>query len=212
VLVGFDDFSERARSKKLKRVEKLFSKTDAYFESSEDETADELLALREVTAFIAVPDGKTASAPPLFDGAYVPRERSEEFLAAAKALAAKYTVMMPFHSRVLESTFYARPILQLHKVGDKQKVFKLLDEYSNLVAYFGGHLIGNGSEGRVKSRFAYAQLDPDVLELFSAVKAIFDPHGILNPGVKQPTEVRHLIPHLRSSYDTSAFASYVPHN
>jgi FAD/FMN-containing dehydrogenase len=211
VLVGFDDFSERARSKKLKKVEKLFGKTDAYIETAEDD-AEELLVLREVTALVAVPDGKAASAPPLIDGAYVPRERSEEFLAAVKEMAAKYAVVMPFHSRVLESTFYARPILQMHKVGDKQKIFKLLDEYSNLVSYFGGHLIGNGSEGRVKARFAYAQLDPDVIALYSAVKAVFDPHGILNPGVKQANELRQLIPHLRSSYDTAAIASYVPHN
>jgi FAD/FMN-containing dehydrogenase len=212
VVVGFDDFSERTRAKKLKRVEKLLSKTDAYVEAAEGEAADDLLVLREVTALVMVPDGKTVSAPPFIDGAYVPRERSEEFLTAAKALAVKYDVMMPFHSRVLESTFYARPILQLHKVGDKQKIFKLLDEYSNLVAYFGGHLIGNGAEGRVKARFAYAQLDPDVIELFAAVKSIFDPHGILNPGVKQQNEIRHLVPHLRSSYDTAAIASYIPYN
>lgn len=212
VMVGFDDFSERTRSKKLKRLEKLLGKTDAYVEVSEGEDADDLLALREVTALVMVPDGKTASAPPLIDGAYVPRERSEEFLAAAKALAVKYDVMMPFHSRVLDSTFYARPILQLHKVGDKQKVFKLLDEYSNLVAYFGGHLIGNAAEGRVKARFAYAQLDPEVAELFTAVRSIFDPHSILNPGVKQQNEIRHLVPHLRSSYDMAAVASYVPYN
>lgn len=212
VLVGFDDFSERARAKKLKKIEKLLSKTDAYVEIGEDDAADELMVLREVTALIAVPDGKTASAPPLIDGAYVPRERTEEFMAAVKDMAAKHSVVMPLHSRVLESTFYARPILQLHKVGDKQKIFKLLDEYGNLVAYFGGHLIGNGGEGRVKARFAYAQLDPEVLALYSAVKAIFDPHGILNPGVKQPNELRLLIPHLRSSYDTAAIAGYVPHN
>jgi FAD/FMN-containing dehydrogenase len=212
VLIGFDDFSDRARSKKLKKVEKLFSKAEVYMESYEGEPADELMALREVTALVAVPDGKTASAPPIIDGAYVPRERTEEFLVAVKDLATKHAVVLPFHARVLDNTFYARPILQLHKIGDKQKVFKLLDEYASLVAYFGGHLIGNGSEGRVKARFAYAQLDPDVLELFGAIKAVFDPHGILNPGVKQPNELRQLIPHLRSSYDTAAIAGHVPHN
>jgi FAD/FMN-containing dehydrogenase len=120
--------------------------------------------------------------------------------------------MMPLHGRMLENTYYARPILQLHKVGDKQKIFKLLDEYTNLVEYFGGHLIGNGGEGRVKARFAYKQLEPEVVALFDAVKAVFDPHGILNPGVKQATEVRHLVAHLRSSYDTAAAASYVLYN
>ena len=212
LIVAFDDFSERNRSKKLKKVQKLMAKTDAYVEVAENETTDELLALREVTAFSIVPDGKTVSAPPIIDGAYVPRERSEEFIMAVRELAAKYTIMMPLHGRMLDNTYYARPILQLHKVGDKQKIFKLLDEYTNLVEYFGGHLIGNGGEGRVKARFAYKQLEPEVVALFDAVKAVFDPHGILNPGVKQATEVRHLVAHLRSSYDTAAAASYVLYN
>lgn len=50
----------------------------------------------------------------------------------------------------------ARPQLQLHKVGDKQKVFKLLDEYSNLVEHFDGCLIGDGAG----ARYLYAMLLP----------------------------------------------------
>jgi len=212
LLIGFDDFNEHARAKKLKRLNKLASNTDAYVEGADDETVDELLAIRYVTAYSVVPEGKTASAPPLIDGAYVPRERSEEFLAAAAAMAAKYAVVMPFHCRALDGTYYARPTLHLHKIGDKQKIFKIMDEYANLVEHFGGHLIGEGGEGRVKARFALKQFDPEVVELFAAVKAVFDPHGILNPGVKQPVEVRQLVPQLRSDYDTGAIASYVPYN
>jgi FAD/FMN-containing dehydrogenase len=212
VVVGFDDFSDHARTKKLKRLIKQLNKTDAYVEAADDETASELLAIREVTAFAVTPDEKAVSAPPIVDGAYVPRERTEEFMAAVKALVAKYGIVMPVHARVLDHTFYARPLLQLHKVGDKQKIFKLLDEYAGLVAHLGGHLIGNGGEGRVKAQFAYKQLDPEVIALFEAVRAIFDPHGILNPGVKQPTEIRQLVSHLRSGYDAAAIAQFVPFN
>lgn len=212
VLIGFDDFSDHARTKKLKRVQKIVNKLEVYCEVADGEGVDELLALREATYFAAVPDGKVVSAPPIIDGAYVPRERSEEFLAAAKALSGKYGITMPFHNRVLESTFYARPQLQLHKVGDKQKVFKLLEEYANLVGYFQGHLIGNGAEGRVKALFAYKQLDPEVIALFEAVRAIFDPHGTLNTGVKQSAEVRTLVTHLRAGHDMADVAGFVPYN
>jgi FAD/FMN-containing dehydrogenase len=96
----------------------------------------------------------------------------------------------------------------MHKVGDKQKIFKLLDEYTSIVERHGGHLIGEAGEGRVKARFAYKNLDPAVLELFQSVKAIFDPHAILNPGVKQTTELRQLVSELRNDYDTAAFAEH----
>lgn len=212
LLVGFDDFSERANTKKLKKLTKMLGQIDANIVSAAGEEARELLAVREVTSYLLAPAGKVASAPPLFDGAYVPRERFEDFTKAAATLATKYNVDLPIYSRVLEGIISTRPVLQLHKVGDKQKIFKLLDEYSNLVAQHGGHLVGDAGEGRVKANFAYKQLDNDILALFAAVKTIFDPNGILNPGVKQPTELRQLVSHLRSDYNTAQFASYVPYS
>ena len=212
ILVGFDDFSEHARRRKLKKLNKLVDKADAYAATGDGDTADELLAVREVTVYAVIPDGKDTSAPPLIDGAYVPRGRFEEFSIAIDALAEKYHLTLSIHTRALEDIVYLRPVLQMHKVGDKQKIFKLLDEYSNIVDHFGGHLIGENGEGRVKARFAHKLCEPEVLELFAAIKAIFDPHGILNPGVKQVVEVRQLVTHLRSDYDTAAIASYIPYN
>lgn len=212
VLVGFDDFNERARSKKLKKVIKLVQNVDADVATADGEEAEGLLVMREVTSFLLRPSTKGHSAPPLFDGVYIPPERSEDFAAAVSALAAKHHVELPLHSRVLENLYYTSPILQLHKVGDKQKIFKLLEEYSNLVDAHGGHLIGEGGEGRMKARFAHAHLDDDVKELFAAVKNIFDPYGILNPGVKQTTEIRQLVAQLRPDYDTAHLSQYSPYN
>lgn len=211
LLVGFNDFSDRANMKKLKKVEKLLAGEGIQITSAGTEAAKELLAVRDITSYLLLPASKDASAPPLFDGAYVPNERFEDFLTATKALAAKHNVALPIYSRVLEGLVFTRPMLQFHKVGDKQKVFKLLDEYADMVAQYGGHLIGLGGEGRMKANAAYKPLDEDVLELFAAVRAIFDPQGTLNPGVKQPAELRALVSSLRSSYDTTSLAHYVPH-
>lgn len=212
IVIGFDDFSDRARTRSLRKVAKALSGTDAFMVTADGEDADELLAVREVTAYALNPVGKDTSAPPLFDGAYIPSERYEDFIVAVNALAEKYHVDLPISGRILEDLYFTRPTLQLRKVGDKQKIFKLLDEYSNLVAHHGGHLIGAAGEGRVKARFAYKQLDDDVLALFSAVKSVFDPYGILNPGVKQTIELRHLVSSLRSEYDIAVGSDYVPYN
>lgn len=212
ITVGFDDFNERVRVKKLKKIQKILKNIDATIEIADGEAAIELTVVREVSTYVLTPAGKDMSAPPLVDGAYVPKERYEEFSKAVAELAAKHHVEMPLHSRILENIHYARPALQLHKVGDKQKVFKILDEYGVLVDAYGGHLIAEDGEGRVKARFAYAPIDPEVLELFKQVKLIFDPFGILNPGVKQETDLRQLASHLRSEYDLGLGANYVAYN
>ena len=212
VLVGFNDFNERARSKKLKKVVKLLDGVDADVATADGEDVEELLVMREVASFLIRPNEKGYSAPPLFDGVYIPPERSEDFVSAVSALAAKHHVDLPLRGKVLENLYYTRPVLQLHKVGDKQKIFKLLEEYSKLVDAHGGHLVGEGGEGRLKARFAQAVLDDEVKELFAAIKKAFDPYGILNPGVKQPSEIRQLVAQLRPDFDTAHLAQYSPYS
>ena len=209
----FGDFSKRARAKALKKVEKLATQFDAYVVTAEDEAqAMELAIVRDVTAFVLLPDAHEVSAPPLFDGVYVPFDRFEDFAVAVRKLAKKHSVTLPLYVRPMEGIVSTRPNLQLKKVGDKQKIFKLLDEYANLVVDHNGVLIAESNEGRFKSATAFKQIDDDIKELFSQVKAIFDPFSILNPGVKQPTELKKLVADLRSTYDTASIADYVPHS
>lgn len=210
VLIGFEDFSERGIGRKLKKVAKLLDASGTRYEVAEGQAADVLLATSDVTRYLTAPSGKGLSAPPLIDGAYVPLERFEEFAKAVADLAAHHHLKLPLYGKVLDNLYYARPVLQLQKIGDKQKVFKLLDEYSAYVVLHGGHLVGEAGEGRVKARFAYKNIDDDLLTLFAAIKSIFDPYGILNPGVKQSVDLRQLVASLRSEYDEGSVLDELP--
>ena len=212
IAIGFNDFSERARQKKLKKVAKFLDNLETTYTVGDGEEGAILASATEVTSYAVLPGEKGVSAPPLFDGSYVPIERFEEFSTALAELAAKNHTVMPIHLRALTNTVYARPHLQFHKVGDRQKILKLLDEYGALVAYYGGALVADAGEGRVKARFAYAQLDEDLRELYSAIKAVFDPYNIVNTGVKQGIEVRQLVSLLRNDYDTAAFKDEILFN
>ncbi len=200
LVVGFDDFSKHSRGKHLKKLKKIASQFEAGLVSAEDEVARELTAVTDVVSFWQTPSEADISAPPLLDGAYVPFERFEDFAKAVRALAKKHHVSLPLHVRPIDGTVYTRPQLAMHKVGDKQKIFKLLDEYAAIVATHRGYLISHNPEGRFKSVVTYKQLDDDVNELFRQVKEIFDPYGILNPGVKQSNDLKQLVGMLRSSY------------
>lgn len=210
VLIGFDDFNEHVRQRKTKKVAKLLEATSMKVLRANGPEATDLLAVRDVTTFALTPVGRGLAAPSLIDGVYVPFQRSEDFAIAVEALATKHHVELPLHGRMLDNIYYTRPVLDMQKVSDKQKIFKLLEEYTKIVDAHGGHVIGEAGEGRVKARFAHAQLDEEVEALFTAIKAIFDPSGILNPGVKQVVELRQLVSELRDTYDTSTIASYSP--
>ena len=209
IIVGFDDFSSRARAKKIKKLNKWAKKTSANIISALDDEAFDLLSIRDVMKLRVTANNKTAmSTPPLFDGAYIPWERFEEFSNALAQMAIKQRVSLPLYGRPIENIYSTRPLLNLQKVSDKQKILKLIDEYSKLVNDYGGHLIGQDGEGRIKARFSKKQDDEDMQAVFTELKNIFDPHGILNQGVKQSADVKQLVSQLRSDYDTSRFADY----
>jgi len=204
VLVAqFDDFNRRNRERSLKKIEKIAKQLNVTVLASNGEDGNELAYVRDVTSFSLMPATTDASTPSLFGGVHIPFERFEDFSSAVALLATKYNVTLPIYARPIEEIVYTRPTLQLKKVGDKQKVFKLLDEYAAVVTAHSGYIVGEGGEGRLRAVVAHKQLDDDVAGLYAKVKTIFDPYDILNPGVKQPGDLKELVPLLRSDYSTS---------
>lgn len=208
-----DDPSERVQKKKLKKIKKAMDKRGAVMTVATNEVSRmELMSVRNVAYIATHPDGDHESAPPLIDGAYVPAARFDDFSKACVKLAEKHHVNLHLYGRAIEGIYHTRPVLNMAKVGDRQKVLKLLSEYSALVNHHGGHLIGEAAEGRLKAPFALKELDPDVRQLYADIKDIFDPLGILNPGVKQSTDIKTLVSAMRSEYSLAQFANHSPTN
>lgn len=205
VVFGFDNFSDRARAKKTKKALKILRAYDTAITAADGEAAEELLTLREVTSYLLLTGKIEHSVPPLLDSVYVPPSRFEDFRKNIAALGEKHHVLLPIYGHGNRSVYSVRPLLQLHKVSDKQKVFKLLGEYAEIVAKHGGELIAECGEGRLKTLFVRHSMDDDVAALYDAVKAIFDPYALLNPGVKQAGDLRKLASSLRPSYDLTRF-------
>lgn len=213
LLVGFDDINERYRAKRVKKLRKALAPFNAYAEfASSDDDVERLLALREVTSVIVTPEGMPESTAPLVDGAYIPAARFEDFMTALAALGEKYQLVLPIYGRVLDSVYHVRPTFQLHKITERQKMLKFTDEYARLVVDHGGHLIGEGGEGRYKALFAHKDFDDDLKSLYESIRSIFDPLGIMNPGVKQATDAKTLVSQLRKNYDLAVFANHFPTN
>ena len=77
-----------------------------------------------------------------------------------------------------------QPFLDLSKVGDRQRAFRLLDEYYNLVISLGGSTSGEHGDGRLRAPYLERLYGPEAYALMAKVKQTFDPYGTLNPGSK----------------------------
>ena len=193
VYVSFDDAKDKQRDKKLKKALKICNNLRLAVYSSQAYAFEELDAIRDVWTTVGVLSESKESYVSLLDQAIIPTDRNEEFESALQELAAKHHIILPLHMRLRDGSVETRPLLDLTKVSDKQRVFKLVADYAALITQFGGVAYGNQAEGRIGAFAAYPQYGEQELEVYKKIREIFDPYGTLNPGVKQPQDIKTLV-------------------
>lgn len=209
IIVEFDEFSGSKNMKQVKKLVKEFEKHDGVqITVAHAHEADELLAACDVAQYTIWPDQDSHAVPSFYSGFHVPTSRLEDFLQALRELARKEHMALPLSGHVITNTYSVYPAFDLKKTGDKQKVFTLLDDLTKLVYLYGGTLIAEGGEGRLRSRAIYRELDDRVIEMYEKIRSICDPRGTLNPGVKQPNEAHALAPHVRDTHAAGQFARF----
>ena len=207
IYVEFNDASDRAQLGKLKKMRKLLTKLNVGMVDSSDHQIDEFEAVLSIGDSLRRAGNDDAIALPIIDGAFVSAGRREEFTESLAELASKHHIELPLITNVLTGTIDAYPVLKLDVIGDKQKLFRLISDYADLVAKTDGAFISDGGEGRLKANAAWAALSEEETALYEQLRAIFDPFGTMNPDVKQKNDIRSLVASLRTSYDITDFAA-----
>ena len=78
---------------------------------------------------------------------------------------------------------HVKPVLNLKEQKDIDNM-KAIARYSfDLVRKYGGSISGEHGDGRIRSPFLEEYFGPKVYAAFKEVKNLFDPAGIMNPGV-----------------------------
>lgn len=192
ILVGFDDFNARARMKGKKKLEKLCGGVADVSLVLDDDARASLLSLLDIARYSTLPDRAGVGMPPLLSDWFVPPERFEDFTKALAALGNKLRVELPIAVDGLTELVSAYPLAPIAQASDRQKLMRLFDETARLVHQYGGAIVGQHSEGRLLSRFAYECIGARRVDMYRAIRKLFDPLGTLNPGVKQLNDVRQL--------------------
>jgi FAD/FMN-containing dehydrogenase len=108
------------------------------------------------------------------------------------------------------ANLHIQPYLDLAQVGDRQKAFKLMDEYYALVIDLGGTTTGEHGDGRLRAPYLEKVYGPEAYNVFQKVKKIFDPHGTLNPGVKVDVTLDDIKPILRQEFSMDHLHAHMP--
>ena len=109
-------------------------------------------------------------------------ERLPEFVAGMQALLQPLGVNACFYGHAASGLLHIRPVLDLHTADGVAKLRQIADETSALVRQFNGSFAAEHGVGLARNEFMREQLGDELLGAMRAIKASFDPHGILNPG------------------------------
>jgi FAD/FMN-containing dehydrogenase len=211
MLIEFDNNNDRSRKKLAKRALKILNKYNVEYQlETEEEAKTRLWKIRHsAAAAISYTEGNKKALPIVEDG-IVPVDKFTEYIHGVYAIFDKHKLKIALWGHAGNANLHMQPFLDLSQVGDRQKAFKIIDEYYNLVIRLGGSTSGEHSDGRLRAPYLSRMYGEKVYDLFRKIKAIFDPYGTLNPGVKVDVTLDDIKPLLRSEYSMEHLYDNLP--
>lgn len=211
LIIEFDDPSDRHRKKTIKKARKILETHAQDFREETDPHAQiTLWKIRQASASILSHNEKSQKPIPIIEDGIVPVEKLHDYIQGIYALFKSLGLEVALWGPAGEGNLHVHPFLDLAELGDRQKAFRLMDEYYAFVKSLGGSSSGQHNDGRLRAPYLEQQYGKDVYALFQKIKQIFDPYTILNPGVKINVTQEDIKPLLRTSYSLEHLYNHMP--
>ena len=151
------------------------------------ETAAEQEALTKVRKaglglLMAASEGARRPLAFVEDTAVAP-ERLGDYVASFREVLDRHGLTAGWYGHCSVGCLHIRPFVDLTEPGGVETMRSVAEEILDLVVAFDGVNSSEHGDGRARSEFNRRVFGDDLYEAFRKVKALFDPHGLLNPGV-----------------------------
>ncbi|WP_407938734.1 FAD-binding and (Fe-S)-binding domain-containing protein [Occultella glacieicola] len=139
--------------------------------------------IRADGAGLAGRTGSGAQAWPGWEDAAVPPERLGTYLREFEALMASYGVDGLPYGHFGDGCIHVRIDFPMTDEAGAAQFRSFMLDAARLVASHGGSLSGEHGDGRARGELLPLMYSAEAIATFEAVKALFDPEDLLNPGV-----------------------------
>jgi FAD/FMN-containing dehydrogenase/Fe-S oxidoreductase len=166
-----------------------------------------LWRIREDGAGLGSRTADGAPAWPGWEDAAVPPEHLGAYLREFTALLDGYHLDGLLYGHFGDGCVHIR--IDFPLADHPQRLRPFLTEAAQLVAGFGGSISGEHGDGRARSELLPIMYSRAAIDAFAAFKGLFDPDGLLNPGVivdAQPVDADLRLPAARPLRAVGGFA------
>lgn len=142
-----------------------------------------LWRIRETGAGIVTRLPGGGEAWPGWEDSAVPVEHLGDYLRALRGLLARHRLRGVPYGHFGEGCVHLRLDFPLTDPARLPAFRAFLEEAADLCVSYGGSLSGEHGDGQARAELLPRMYPPEVLELFRRFKGVWDPDGLLNPGV-----------------------------
>jgi anaerobic glycerol-3-phosphate dehydrogenase C subunit len=108
--------------------------------------------------------------------------RLPEYISGLRGLFDKFNVKAAIYGHAGDGNLHTMAILDLSRQEDVKTMLDLADAVFDLVLSLNGTVSGEHADGRLRTQYVARQY-PNLYHAMLEIKALFDPYGIMNPGV-----------------------------
>jgi FAD/FMN-containing dehydrogenase len=205
------DVLDKHQKKQFKRTEKILTKYAASFTRAADLEQQQLFwKVRQTSSTIIGTNDGQSRAVPIIGDASVPTANLRAYLEGIRTIMESQDLPTNLWGHAGEGVVHIQPQLDLSQVGDRQKAFRLMEDYNKLVVSLGGSISSEGNDGRLRTPYLEAFYGSEVYALLQKIKLAFDPYGTLNPGVKFGSSLEDIKAIVRADFSLDHIYDHLP--
>ena len=144
---------------------------------------------------------------PFIEDSCVPIEVLPEYIEQVLKVCKAQQTEVAMYAHASVGTIHVRPILDLKRQDDIDRMKAIAEQTFELVIKYGGAWSGEHGDGLVRSPFMERYFGSRIYDAFRQVKRLFDPDGLMNPGKIVDAEPMDCNLRYGTSYTKPTFAT-----
>ena len=120
---------------------------------------------------------------PFIEDAAVPVEHLAEYVTKIEKFCNDRGTRVAYYAHASAGCVHIRPLINAKEASEVAKLPEITGFSVDLLKGYGGSLSSEHGDGRARSQFNQHFFGPELYGLYQQTKRIFDPKGIMNPGM-----------------------------